>query len=265
MASRRSTGSTPAVGPIGRDLLDLLLPGIDGLSITRRVRQTLVPIVMSTADRPRSTRCSGSSSAPRLHHQTVSMAELQARNHAILRASNDAASSPRPSAPHPRRGCRPAGRPGLPGRDVRRREVILTREFDLLFARHQPDRVSAATTCSTPLGRLRRLRRDIDTLIQRLRRKLGGRQRADRISPLWAWATMTNRPSRRRPPPAHWARCCACRPLRRASSAAHHRQAVGQPRRVAVPRAANRCFRVLLGWLPGRQLSAFVDASRTCS
>jgi len=52
------------------------------------------------------------------------------------------------------------------------------------------------------------------------------------------------------------ARCCASRPIRRASSAAHHRQADVQPRRVAVPRAANCCFRVLLGWLPGRQLSA---------
>jgi len=113
---------------------DLMLPRTDGLSITRRVRQTLVPIFLSTALSTEIDKVLGLD----LGAATTSPNGPRWRScrHAITPsgpASNDAARSPRPSAPHPRRGCRPAGRPGQPGRDVRRREVILTREFDLLY------------------------------------------------------------------------------------------------------------------------------------
>ena len=68
-------------------VLDLMLPGEDGLSICRRLRGTnnTIPIVMLTARATTSTASSASRWGGRLPAQALQPRELVARIHAVLR------------------------------------------------------------------------------------------------------------------------------------------------------------------------------------
>lgn len=175
-------------------VLDLMLPGVDGLSITRRIRQErFVPIVMLTAKSTEIDKVLGLElGADDYLTKPVSIRELQARISAILRRSTMMAAQSR-TAEQTNVPIEDAGLRVDPiSREVHieGREVVLTaREFDLLYLlASNPDRVFSRDYL---LNRLwgddyGGFERTIDTHIQRLRRKLGGNGSvADRITTLW--------------------------------------------------------------------------------
>jgi DNA-binding response OmpR family regulator len=188
-------------------VLDLMLPGVDGLAITRRVRQErFVPIVMLTAKSTEIDKVLGLElGADDYITKPVSMRELQARVNAILRRvemmaarskTADASDQPVEDA-----GLRvdPVSR----GVSIDGGEIVLTaREFDLLYLLvTNPDRVFSRDYL---LNRLwgddyGGFERTIDTHIQRLRRKLGGAGSvADRITTLWGVGYKYESPEPRR-------------------------------------------------------------------
>jgi DNA-binding response OmpR family regulator len=175
-------------------VLDLMLPGVDGLSITRRIRQErFVPIVMLTAKSTEIDKVLGLElGADDYVTKPVSMRELQARISAILRRVQMMAQQSRTAE----QTDVPIMDAGLAVDPISRevhfdgREIVLTaREFDLLYLlASNPDRVFSRDYL---LNRLwgddyGGFERTIDTHIQRLRRKLGGAGSvADRIATLW--------------------------------------------------------------------------------
>ncbi len=184
-------------------VLDLMLPGADGLSITRRIRhERIVPIVMLTAKSTEIDKVLGLElGADDYLTKPISMRELQARINAILRRVSMMAAKSKTSDDT----SVPIDDAGLRVNPVSRevhiedREVVLTaREFDLLYllASH-PDRVFSRDYL---LNRLwgddyGGFERTIDTHIQRLRRKLGGAGSvADRITTLWGVGYKYDRP-----------------------------------------------------------------------
>src|SRR5690606_17247453 len=184
-------------------VLDLMLPGVDGLSITRRIRQErFVPIVMLTAKSTEIDKVLGLElGADDYLTKPVSMRELQARISAILRRSQLMAAqskmAERTDVPIEDAGLRvdPISREV----HINGKEVVLTaREFDLLYLlASNPDRVFSRDYL---LNRLwgddySGFERTIDTHIQRLRRKLGGTGSvADRITTLWGVGYKYDRP-----------------------------------------------------------------------
>ncbi len=183
-------------GRISPDLiiLDLGLPGVDGLTICRRIRrERIVPIVMLTAKSSELDKVLGLElGADDYLTKPVSLRELQARVSAILRRvemmrveSRTEDDSTKPITYHDL-SVDPLGREVVVGDQ----EVNLTaKEFDLLYllASH-PGRVFSRTYL---LDRLwgdgySGFERTVDTHIQRLRRKLGGSGSvADHIVTLW--------------------------------------------------------------------------------
>jgi DNA-binding response OmpR family regulator len=186
-------------------VLDLMLPGADGLTITRRIRQErFVPIVMLTAKSTEIDKVLGLElGADDYLTKPVSMRELQARINAILRRAAMMAAQSKTVEPTDV----PIDDNGLVVDPVSRevyfedREIVLTaREFDLLYLlASNPDRVFSRDYL---LNRLwgddyGGFERTIDTHIQRLRRKLGGAGSvADRITTLWGVGYKYDRPGR---------------------------------------------------------------------
>ncbi len=175
-------------------VLDLMLPGVDGLTITRRVRQErFVPIVMLTAKSTEIDKVLGLElGADDYITKPVSMRELEARVNAILRRAEMMAARSR-TAETTNQPVEDAGLrvdPVSRGVTIDGGEIVLTaREFDLLYLLvTNPDRVFSRDYL---LNRLwgddyGGFERTIDTHIQRLRRKLGGAGSvADRITTLW--------------------------------------------------------------------------------
>ena len=175
-------------------VLDLMLPGVDGLTITRRVRQErFVPIVMLTAKSTEIDKVLGLElGADDYITKPVSMRELEARVNAILRRAEMMAARSR-TAETTNQPVEDAGLrvdPVSRGVTIDGGEIVLTaREFDLLYLLvTNPDRVFSRDYL---LNRLwgddyGGFERTIDTHIQRLRGKLGGAGSvADRITTLW--------------------------------------------------------------------------------
>jgi DNA-binding response OmpR family regulator len=176
-------------------VLDLMLPGVDGLEITRRVRQTrIVPILMLTAKSTELDRVLGLElGADDYLTKPFSLRELQARVSAILRRVEMMRQASRLADDQER----PIEHPGLRV-DPRSREVVAggqpvaltAKEFDLLqllaanpgraFSRqYLLDRVWGADFAGFD--------RTVDTHILRLRRKLSvAPQVAERIVTLWS-------------------------------------------------------------------------------
>jgi DNA-binding response OmpR family regulator len=184
-------------------ILDLMLPRIDGLTISRRIRQDrITPIVMLTAKSTEIDKVLGLElGADDYITKPVSMRELQARVTAILRRVEMMRDESRMRddstelIAHPDLAVDPAGRDVLAnGHPV----ALTAREFDLLYllASH-PGRVFSRTYL---LDRLwgetySGFERTVDTHIQRLRRKLGGGGSvADRIVTLWGVGYKYERP-----------------------------------------------------------------------
>lgn len=184
-------------------VLDLMLPGADGLTICRRIRQErIIPIVMLTAKSTELDKVLGLElGADDYVTKPVSLRELQARISAILRRVEMMDARSRTAADT----MAPINDAGLTvdptSRDVRidGRDVVLTaREFDLLYLlASNPDRVFSRDYL---LNRLwgddyGGFERTIDTHIQRLRRKLGGPEHAaERIRTLWGVGYKYERP-----------------------------------------------------------------------
>lgn len=184
--------------PTGRQIdlwvLDLMLPGVDGLEICRQIRRNqITPILMLTAKSTELDRVLGLElGADDYLSKPVSMRELQARVSAILRRVE----MMRVESRVVEDDARPIVHSGL-RIDPNRREVLVdgrpvtltAKEFDLLrllagnpgraFSRdYLLDRVWGSDFAGFD--------RTIDTHIQRLRRKLGGAGTpADRIVTLW--------------------------------------------------------------------------------
>jgi DNA-binding response OmpR family regulator len=188
-------------------VLDLMLPGVDGLSITRRVRQErFVPIVMLTAKSTEIDKVLGLElGADDYVTKPVSMRELQARISAILRRVEMMAAQSKTTdttdTPIEDAGLRvdPVSR----GVTIHGAEIVLTaREFDLLYLLvTNPDRVFSRDYLLTRLwgDDYGGFERTIDTHIQRLRRKLGGTGSvADRIATLWGVGYKYESPSQQR-------------------------------------------------------------------
>jgi DNA-binding response OmpR family regulator len=184
-------------------ILDLMLPNVDGLTISRRIRQDrITPIVMLTAKSTEIDKVIGLElGADDYITKPVSMRELQARVSAILRRvemmRDESRTRDDRTAPimHPGLDIDPVGRDVT----VAGTPVSLTaREFDLLYllASH-PGRVFSRNYL---LDRLwgetySGFERTVDTHIQRLRRKLGGNGSvADRIVTLWGVGYKYERP-----------------------------------------------------------------------
>jgi DNA-binding response OmpR family regulator len=175
-------------------VLDLMLPGVDGLEITRRVRQQrITPILMLTAKATELDRVLGLElGADDYLTKPFSLRELQARVGAILRRVEMMRQQSRVDAD----GDRPVEHgalvvdPASRSVTVDDEPVSLTaKEFDLLYLlASNPGR---AFSRDYLLDRLwaddfEGFDRTVDTHILRLRRKLGGAGSvADRIVTLW--------------------------------------------------------------------------------
>ncbi len=175
-------------------ILDLMLPHVDGLTITRRIRQErIIPIMMLTAKSTELDKVLGLElGADDYLTKPVSLRELQARVSAILRRvemmRDESRTQESSSEPIRYEGLSvdPAGREVF----VEGEEVNLTaKEFDLLYllASH-PGRVFSRNYLLDRLwgDTYSGFERTVDTHIQRLRRKLGGSGSiADHIVTLW--------------------------------------------------------------------------------
>jgi DNA-binding response OmpR family regulator len=175
-------------------VLDLMLPGVDGLEITRRVRQEkITPILMLTAKATELDRVLGLElGADDYLTKPFSIRELQARAGAILRRVEMMQSRSRVE----QATDRPIDDNGLRvdpiSRDVTAygAHVTLTaKEFDLLYLlASNPGRAFSRDYLLDRLWRddFEGYDRTVDTHILRLRRKLGGPGTvADRIVTLW--------------------------------------------------------------------------------
>jgi two-component system OmpR family response regulator len=166
-----------AAGGVDIVVLDLMLPGEDGLSFARRLRQTsAVPILMLTARGDETDRIVGLEiGADDYVAKPFNPRELLARIRAVLRRSGDGAARPAKARQHVFAGWRlDAVR-----RELRRADGTLVpmtdTEFDLLtvFA-EQPQRVLSRDQLLDRLrGRVAQaFDRSIDVAVMRLRRKI---------------------------------------------------------------------------------------------
>ena len=158
-------------------LLDMMLPGEDGISICRRVREaSTIPIIMVTARDEVSDRILGfETGADDYVAKPFSSHELVARIRAVLRRADVVPESPARSRPLTFAGWRidPAAREFYDPEGTR---IALTgAEFDLLlaFCRHPGEVLSRERLIelihSGPVGSLER---SIDVHISRVRQKI---------------------------------------------------------------------------------------------
>ena len=180
VADGRAMRKALADGRIDLILLDLMLPGEDGLSLCRAVRaESDIPIIMLTAKGEEVDRVIGLElGADDYLPKPFGSRELIARIRAVLRRSRAAAAEAR-SAPHP--ACYRFDRWTLntEARDLLREDGVTvplsTGEYDLLIALvERPQRVlSREQLLDLARGRaVTAFDRSIDTQVSRLRRKL---------------------------------------------------------------------------------------------
>jgi DNA-binding response OmpR family regulator len=188
----RLTG--PGMGEPDLIVLDLMLPNVDGLAITREVRRTrITPILMLTAKSTELDRVLGLElGADDYLTKPFSIRELQARVGAILRRVEMMRVQSRVEADTEQ----PIDHGDL-RIDPSRREVLVggtpvaltAREFDLLhLLASNPGRAFSRDYLLERLWRddFEGFDRTVDTHILRLRRKLGGAgTAAERIVTLW--------------------------------------------------------------------------------
>jgi DNA-binding response OmpR family regulator len=202
-ALRRLAG--PGGGP-EPDLivLDLMLPGVDGLEITRRIRRTrITPILMLTAKSTELDKVLGLElGADDYLTKPVSIRELQARVTAILRRVEMMRDESRTEGDD----LKPVVHDGLTVDPVSREVLVdgqaatlTAKEFDLLYLlAANPGRVFSRDYL---LDRIwgegyGGYDRTVDTHILRVRRKLGGAgSPADRIVTLWGVGYKYERPT----------------------------------------------------------------------
>ncbi len=180
VADGRAMRKALADGRIDLILLDLMLPGEDGLSLCRAVRaESDIPIIMLTAKGEEVDRVIGLElGADDYLPKPFGSRELIARIRAVLRRSRATAAAAR-SAPHP--ACYRFDRWTLntEARDLLREDGVTvplsTGEYDLLIALvERPQRVlSREQLLDLARGRAATVfDRSIDTQVSRLRRKL---------------------------------------------------------------------------------------------
>ncbi len=174
-------------------ILDLMLPGLDGLAVCRRIRtRHLMPILMLTARSEEADRVLGLEvGADDYVVKPFSMRELMARVRASLRriemdsqatAHDELSATPGPVMHGPLR-VDPAGRIAtLDGAELE----LTPKEFDLLllFATH-PGRAFSRNFLVRRLwsDEFEGMDRTVDTHIMRLRKKLG--PFGERIATVW--------------------------------------------------------------------------------
>lgn len=176
-------------------ILDLGLPRVDGLALTRRIRQSrITPILMLTAKTSEIDKVLGLElGADDYITKPVSLRELQARVGAVLRRVEMMVSSGKTHDEPDQKTIELDGLRVDPlGRDVHfeDKHIALTaREFDLLYLlASYPGRVFSRTYLLDSLwgDTYGGFERTVDTHIQRLRRKLGQAGNVDeRIVTLW--------------------------------------------------------------------------------
>lgn len=176
-------------------ILDLGLPRVDGLALTRRIRQSrITPILMLTAKTSELDKVLGLElGADDYITKPVSLRELQARVGAILRRVEMMISSGRTETEAVQKTLDLDGLRIDPlGRDVHFLDAAIAltaREFDLLYLlASYPGRVFSRTYLLDTLwgDSYGGFERTVDTHIQRLRRKLGAAGNVDeRIVTLW--------------------------------------------------------------------------------
>ena len=180
VADGRAMRKALADGRIDLILLDLMLPGEDGLSLCRAVRaESDIPIIMLTAKGEEVDRVIGLElGADDYLPKPFGSRELIARIRAVLRRSRATAAEAR-SAPHP--ACYRFDRWTLKteARDLLREDGVTvplsTGEYDLLIALvERPQRVlSREQLLDLARGRAATaFDRSVDTQVSRLRRKL---------------------------------------------------------------------------------------------
>lgn len=176
-------------------ILDLGLPRVDGLALTRRIRQSrITPIVMLTAKTTELDKVLGLElGADDYISKPVSLRELQARVSAILRRVEMMAASGKTAETDDAQAIEQDGLRIDPlGRAVSFEGAGITltaKEFDLLYLlASNPGRVFSRNYLLDALwgDSYGGFERTVDTHIQRLRRKLGKSSDVDnRIVTLW--------------------------------------------------------------------------------
>ncbi|RPJ53215.1 MAG: DNA-binding response regulator [Acidobacteria bacterium] len=174
--------------PFDLVVLDLMLPGIDGLSVCRAIRRDSgnrdVPILMLTAREEESDKVLGlESGADDYLTKPFGVRELVARMRALLRRQrlSTAGSAPTPGAPRSQRTIEVTGLAIDPARRQARvdgREVELTvLEFDLLYLlASNPGIVFSREALVLRVwgGDTYVTERNVDTIVKRLRKKIEG-------------------------------------------------------------------------------------------
>ena len=169
-------------GPVDLVVLDIMLPGLDGITVLRAMRRdgpnTQTPVLLLTARREESDKVLGlDSGADDYLTKPFGVRELVARARALMRRTRTAADSTTPAAGQPvvtlgRVSLDPARRSATrDGRDIE----LTAREFDLLYllAGHPGIVFSReALVARVWKGDTHVTERSVDTLVKRLRRKI---------------------------------------------------------------------------------------------
>lgn len=180
-------------GPFDLIVLDVMLPGLDGITVTRAIRREThlkdVPILLLTARREESDKVNGlESGADDYLTKPFGIREFVARVRALLRRRRPAASAPAHQAPVTAGGLHvdPARRLAR----VDDRDVELTaHEFDLLYVlASNPGIVFSRDALVQRVwgGDTHITERSVDTLVKRLRKKIEADPAEPRyISTVW--------------------------------------------------------------------------------
>ena len=180
---RCAASSRPAPSPV---VLDIMMPGEDGLALPHAPRDGDTPVILLTAMAEDTTGSSGSRSAPTTTSPPFNPRELLARIRAVLRRSQAPPAAGSEQDARPLRPLDPRHRPARARRRGRGRKSRSTAEFRPHRVSPAPGDRSREQLLDLTAGRsLEPFERSIDNQVSRLRKKIEAVPKADHHQTVW--------------------------------------------------------------------------------